>query len=234
MKSIFVTGTDTGVGKTVISASLAAYLSVKRKLDVGVMKPFESGIETVGEKLAGDAWILREAAGARDEMGEINPYVFKAPLAPEAAASMEKRAIDIEFVTALHGRLVERHDTVVVEGAGGLLVPITEGFFYADLIRSWKVPVIIVSRLGLGTINHTMLTERYLRSAGTEVLGVILNDTQGMNDPASRTNQGMLEKYLDVPILGVFPHMPDIFKKGVDRERLAELFEKYINCEPFA
>lgn len=231
MRNIFVTGTDTGVGKTLIAASLAAYLSVKRKLDVGVMKPFESGAVTAGERRAGDAWTLREASGTPDEIGEINPYVFKAPLAPEAAARLEKRAIDMDFVTAVYERLTGRHDVVVVEGAGGLLVPIWEGFFYADLILSWKAPVIVVSRLTLGTINHTLLTNSYLKSAGVKVLGIILNDTQGENDAASQTNPAMLEKYLDVPLLGVFPYMPGIFEKGVDRQRLAELFEMHINCE---
>lgn len=231
MRNIFVTGTDTGVGKTLIAASLAAYLSVKRKLDVGVMKPFESGTETAGERSAKDAWTLREASGSHDDMDEINPYLFKAPLAPEAAALRENAAIDMGFVTATFSKLVNRHDMVVVEGAGGLLVPITEGFFYADLIVSWKVPVIIVSRLTLGTINHTLLTNSYLKSAGVKVLGVILNDTQGENDAASQTNPAMLEKYLNVPLLGVFPYMPGIFEKGVDRQRLAELFEMHINCE---
>jgi len=231
MKSIFVTGTDTGVGKTAISSGLAAYLSVRKGLDVGVMKPFESGIETTGERLSGDTWTLKEASGTRDEISEINPYLFKAPLAPEAAASLEKATIDMGFVTATYNGLVARHDVVVIEGAGGLLVPITEGFFYADLVRSWNTPVVIVSRLTLGTINHTLLTCGHLKSIGVKVLGVILNDTEGENDIASQTNPGMLEKYLDVPLLGVFPHMPGLFEKGVDRERLAELFEKHINCE---
>ncbi len=230
MKSIFVTGTDTGVGKTAISSGLAAYLSVRKGLDVGVMKPFESGIETTGERSTGDTWVLKAASGTRDDISEINPYLFKAPLAPEAAAFQEKATIDMGFVTATYNRLVARHDVVIVEGAGGLLVPIMDGFFYADLVRSWKTPVVIVSRLTLGTINHTLLTCGHLKSIGVKVLGVILNDTDGENDIAARTNPGMLEKYLDVPLLGIFPHTPALFEKGVDREQLASLFEKHIDC----
>lgn len=233
MKSIFVTGTDTGVGKTIISAGLSACLSIKKRLDVGVMKPFESGIESTGERNTGDTWILREASGSRDDASEINPYLFKAPLAPEAAAFMEKATIDLGRVTAAYNRLTARHDVVIVEGAGGVLVPITEGFFYADLIRAWKTPVIVVSRLTLGTINHTLLTCSHLKSIGVRILGVILNDTEGENDIASQTNPGMLEKYLDVPLLGVFPHTHDLFEKGVDRQRLADLFEKHIDCSVF-
>ncbi|MDD3844906.1 MAG: dethiobiotin synthase [Syntrophorhabdaceae bacterium] len=231
MKSIFVTGTDTGVGKTVISSGIAAYLSTRKGLDVGVMKPFESGIETTGERDCGDTWTLKKASGSQDAISEINPYLFKAPLAPEAAASLEKAVIDMNFVTSAYNALAAHHDVVIVEGAGGLLVPITEGFFYADLIRSWNTPVIVVSRLTLGTINHTLLTCAHLKSIGVKVLGVILNDQQGENDVASQTNPGMLEKYLDVPLLGVFPYTPNLFEKGVDRERLAGLFEKHINCE---
>ena len=234
MKSIFITGTDTGVGKTAVSASLAAYLSVKKGLGVGVMKPFESGIEMHGEdRSGGDAWILRGASGTSDEIRDINPYRFNVPLAPEAAAALEGVPIDIDRVTKVYNALLGRHDTVIVEGAGGLLVPIIEGFFYADLIRSWEVPVVVVSRLTLGTINHTLLTTRYLGSIGARVLGVVLNDTEGLSDAASRTNPEMLKKYLDVPLLGVFPHTPDIFENGVDRQRLADIFEKHINCDPF-
>lgn len=230
MKSVFVTGTDTGVGKTIISSSIAAYLSTVKGLDVGVMKPFESGIETAGDRGLDDTWILKTASGSEDDVNEINPYLFKAPLAPEPAAAEENASIDIDLVTSLYDRLAARHDVVIVEGAGGLLVPITERFFYADLIRAWRAPVIVVSRLTLGTINHTLLTCGHLRSIGAKVLGVILNDTEGAGDIASRTNPAMLKKYLDVPLLGVFPHTPDVFEKGVDRKRLADLLVKNIDC----
>lgn len=229
MKSVFITGTDTGVGKTVISASLAAYLSIRKNQDVGVMKPFESGSSPTG----GDAQILREASGTSDDMSDINPYLFPTPAAPEVAARLDNVVIDMDRVTGAYRRLVERHDIVIVEGAGGLLVPISDGFFYADLISSLAVPTIIVSKLSLGTINHTMLTDRYLRAIGVTVIGVILNDTEGNNDVASRTNPDILKKYLDVPLLGIFPHIPDVFAKGVDKEHLAELFERHINCELF-
>lgn len=233
MKDIFVTGTDTGVGKTIISSSVAAYLSVVKGLDVGVMKPFESGIETTDDRGFDDTWTLKKASGSQDTVNEINPYLFKAPLAPEAAAAQENASIDIDFVTSAYHSLTDRHDVVIVEGAGGLLVPITDGFFYADLIRSWQAPVIVVSRLTLGTINHTLLTCNHLRSIGAKVLGVILNDTDGISDIASQTNPAMLKKYLHVPLLGVFPHTPDLFKNGVDRERLADLLAKNIDCSVF-
>jgi dethiobiotin synthetase len=108
-----------------------------------------------------------------------------------------------------------------------------EGFFYADLIGAWNAPVIVVSRLTLGTINHTLLTCGHLKSISAKVLGVILNDTEGADDIASRTNPAMLKKYLDVPLLGIFPHTPGLFERGVDRKRLADLFARNIDCSVF-
>jgi dethiobiotin synthetase len=233
MAGIFVTGTDTGIGKTVISCSLAAYLSLKGHYDVGVMKPFESGIETKNQRTSSDAFALKQASGSTDDIAEINPCIFKAPLAPEAASILENGSIDLGYVTALYQKLINRHDVVIVEGAGGILVPITNGFFFSDLMALWRVKTIVVARLTLGTINHTLLTCRYLRMQGIEVVGVILNDTEGADDPASQTNPGMLEKYLDVPLLGIFPCMPDIFANGVNRENLANIFETNIKIPSF-
>lgn len=231
MKSIFVTGTDTGVGKTAVSCGLAAYLSLRKGCNVGVMKPFESGTDASGQEMAGDAWALKAASGSPDDIRDINPYNFKAPLAPQAAAMLEKADIDIARVTSAYTKLCDRHDVVIIEGAGGILVPIREGYFYSDLMAEWQAPVIIVSRLTLGTINHTLLSCHYLRSIGVTVAGVILNDMLGENDIASRTNPGILAKYLTVPLLGIFPHAPDLVSQGLDRERLASLFEDNINCE---
>ena len=142
-------------------------------------------------------------------LSEISPYTFEAPLAPEAAAKLENIIIDIDMVNRTFQRLLERHDVLVVEGAGGVLVPISKGFFFCDLMKAWDIPVIIVSRLGLGTINHTLLTNVFLQSMGISVLGVILNDTEGVKDIAAKTNPEMLQQYLNVPILGIFPHLEE-------------------------
>lgn len=233
MKSIFITGTDTGVGKTAVACSLAAYLSLRAGRDVGVMKPFESGGEASGPEMTGDAWALKASSGSADDMSDINPYNFKAPLAPQAAAMRENADIDIGRVMSAYRRLCGRHDVVIVEGAGGILVPVREGYFYSDLMADMNAPVVIVSRLTLGTINHTLLSCRYLKTVGVAVSGVILNDMTGEKDMASETNPGILEKYLDVPLLGIFPHMPDLFMHGIDRERLADIFEKNIKCDVF-
>ena len=232
MKAIFITGTDTGVGKTIISAGLCAFLSLKTGFNVGVMKPFESGLQKMeGDTLSRDAAFLKEASGASDSLDEINPYTFEAPLAPEAAAKFENIIIDIEKINETFKRLIERHDVLVVEGAGGVLVPISKGFFFCDLMKNWDTPVIIVSRLGLGTINHTLLTSNFLQLLGITVLGVILNDTDGRNDIAAETNPEMLKQYLKVPLLGVFPHLEEYDGKAIKREFLADTFADHIDTK---
>ncbi len=232
MKTIFVTGTDTGVGKTTVTSAMVAFLSLRKKLNVGVMKPFESGLSK-GDKdlLPWDAICLREASGSADDLNLISPYTFEAPLAPEVAAQLENVTIDLDVVDRIYRTIQSAHDLVVIEGAGGVMVPIRKNFFYVDLIQRWNAPTLIVSRLGLGTINHTLLTVHLLKERGASILGVILNNTGGLSDVAARTNPDVLKEYLDVPVFGIFPHVKDLLKGSLDRERMADLFEKHINVD---
>ncbi len=234
MKAFFVTGTDTGVGKTIVTSAITAYCSLKKHLDVGVMKPFESGLPALaGDDASGDALLLKEASGSRDALSVIRPYAFEAPLAPEAASEREHVEIDIAVVDAIYRRLAQSHDVLFVEGAGGILAPIRRDFFFIDLVKDWKIPVLIVSRLGLGTINHTLLTCRYLHHEGVAVAGVVLNDTDDAADPAKGHNTEMLSRYLDAPLLGVFPHRSGMAGPHIDRERLARLAGQYLDMKPF-
>jgi dethiobiotin synthetase len=232
MKVIFVTGTDTGVGKTVISSSISAFFSLRKKMNVGVMKPFESGLsKTDKDLLPWDAICLREASGSNDDLNIISPYTFESPVAPEVAAMLEHVNIDMTMVDKIFHNLRKSHDLLVIEGAGGVLVPIRENYFFADLIQKWNAPTLIVSRLGLGTINHTLLTNHLLKERGVKVLGVILNNTDGLGDLPAQTNPDILRKYLDIPILGIFPHVKDLLKGSVDRERMADILVKNINTD---
>jgi len=232
MKTIFVTGTDTGVGKTTVTSAMVAFLSLRKKFNVGVMKPFESGLSK-GDKdlLPWDAICLREASGSADDLNLISPYTFEAPLAPEVAAQLENVTIDLDVVDRIYRTIQSAHDLVVIEGAGGVMVPIRKNFFYVDLIQRWNAPTLIVSRLGLGTINHTLLTVHLLKERGASILGEILNNTGGLSDVAGRTNPDVLKEYLDVPVFGIFPHVKDLLKGSLDRERMADLFEKHINVD---
>ena len=230
MMPVFITGTDTGVGKTTVTSSLSAFLSLRKKMNVGVMKPFESGLSKRDKDLLPwDAICLREASGSNDDLDDISPYAFEAPLAPEVAANMEHIQIDMDIVDRIYHKIMKKHDVVIIEGAGGVLVPIKKDFFYVDLIKKWEAPTIIISRLGLGTINHTLLTNNFLQSKGVKVLGVILNDNDGTGDLAAQTNPEVLKRYLNVPILGIFPYVQGLLKEGMDRESLAGIFEKNID-----
>ena len=233
MQSVFITGTDTGVGKTLIASCICAYCSLRKGFDVGVMKPFESGLSLHGKDLLPwDAITLKEASGSQDDLALINPYAFEAPLAPEAASEREHVRIDLETVDRIYEKLLKAHDILIIEGAGGILVPIRNNFFFLDLVKRWDVPVLIVSRLGLGTINHTLLTYARCKREGIRVVGVILNNSEGRDDIAAKTNPSILQKYLDDPILGIFPYNEVLSKGKPDREMLARSAEKSINMEP--
>jgi len=196
------------------------------------MKPFESGLPAAErDKLPRDAAFLKMASGAKDVLDEINPYIFEAALSPEAASNLEHIDIDLGRVGRIFSLLRERHDILVIEGAGGVLVPIRKGFHFADLIKSWDIPVIVVSRLGLGTINHTLLTNAFLQSMGIPVLGVILNNINGEDDIAAKTNPDILRHYLNVPIFGIFPQINIPPAQAVIRELLADTFARHIDTE---
>jgi dethiobiotin synthetase len=220
-QGLFITGTDTGVGKTVVAAGLAALLR-KSGLDVGVMKPIETGcISRRGERIAADARFLLRAAGADDPMDQVCPYRFKIPAAPLVAAEQEGETIDLDHIEDTYRRLSSRHHVMVVEGIGGLLTPITPTETVMDLARRLKLPLIIVAHTRLGTLNHTLLTVRYAQQAKASVMGIILNRTgRASRSLAERTNPEVLSRLCSVPILGTIPFMSGI---SVEKGRLGRV-----------
>jgi dethiobiotin synthetase len=233
MKPVFVTGTDTGIGKTVVTCGLTAFFSLRKGLNVGVMKPLEAGLTLHGKDLLPwDAILLKEASGSQDDLSLINPYCFESPLAPETASELEHVRIDLEMLDRIYSQLTASHDLLFIEGAGGILVPIMKNFFYVDLMKRWDVCALVIARLGLGTINHTLLTCRYLKQEGISIAGVILNDNEGKKDLAAKTNPEMLRRYLDVPLLGVFPHLEPVPKGLPDRALLASIIDRCIDTRP--
>jgi dethiobiotin synthetase len=199
-KGIFIAGTDTSVGKTHVAGGLAAALRAQGK-DVGVFKPFESG---VGSGHA-DYQYLKEISGSRDPDEWICPYRFEEALAPMVAAERAGIAIDWCVVTDCFESIAVKHDFVIVEGAGGLLVPLAEGKTNLDLIRECEFPVLLVARLGLGTINHTLLSLEALATRKIECIGIVLNQTTETAGVAEETNPSVLEKLANVPVLGTVP-----------------------------
>ena len=195
-----ITGTDTDVGKTFISTVLLAMLR-GRGLSVAAMKPVETGVKA--DDPASDAMRLREAAGEDDALDLVRPILLSEPLAPWVALSRSGGAVDLNALDAAFQRLSEGRDAVLVEGAGGLLVPLTRDLAYDGLFVGWGLDLIVVAGNRLGTINHTLLTVRAAHDAGLRVRGVVLNALGPVSKGiAERTNLEALVELLEpVPVL---------------------------------
>lgn len=203
MRGIFVAGTDTGVGKTCVAGGLAQAFK-KRGVDVGVFKPFESGVGS-GHS---DSEYLKKMAGVEDPIHWISPVRFDEALAPLVASERIGTEINWCEITDGFEAIATRHNFMIVEGCGGLLVPLAEAKTNIDLIRECEFPVLLVARLGLGTINHTLLSLECLEHHQIRCLGVVLNQTTPEKGLAEETNPEALKKLMKVPLLQVLPHQP--------------------------
>ena len=217
--AVFVTGTDTGVGKTVATHVLALLLRNKR-CDVGVMKPVQCG--------GHDAQSLRRALTLKDPLADINPYHAKEALSPHIAFKRQQIHFEPGRVAEHFARIKARHGFTLVEGAGGLLVPITDEYLMLDLIRDLGLGVVVVARLGLGTINHTLLTIRTAQENGLAVRGIIFNEfgADGSGIP-EKTNPEIIQQMSRVPVLGILPH----FKK-MNNHNLLQQARGRIDVQP--
>jgi len=203
VRSLFVTGTDTGVGKTFVTCAIAAALREGRR-DVGVMKPIASGCTRGpdGHLSSEDADLLIEASVTGDPMDLVMPVAFEPPLAPSAAARESGISFDRHKVMAAYKTLAEKHEILLVEGVGGLLVPLDGRYTVRDLISDMHADVLVVSRDALGTINHTALTIESVRAAALEVVGVVLNaPSADPSDVSSATNAEEIERLARVAVL---------------------------------
>jgi len=220
-RGIFVTGTDTGIGKTIVSATLARLLALSG-LSVGVMKPVTSGCEERDGRLVSlDAELVCWGAGI-PLTTESAPYLMKAPLAPSVAASLEGIEIDVAAIKATYQRLAEQYDIVIVEGAGGLLVPVTGSFLMSDLAKELGLPILVVARPNLGTVNHTLLTTSCAAHLGLEVKGVVINRFPDEPDQAEETAAPLIESLCAAPLLGL---LPDVAGRN-DRETVELVVSK--------
>ena len=223
MKSLFIAGTDTGVGKTIIAGALASALKIKG-LRVGVMKPISCGSRE-------DAEFLMACAGVKEPLDLANPIFLRHPISPNVASAMEKKKIDLMKITRALAIFKKRYECLVIEGCGGLLVPVTplfawpasagrskgsrqasggvtDQFFVIDLIPLMKAETILVSRSGLGAINHSLLSLEALKRRKIKPLGIIFNRLNG--GPFSipeQTNSRVISQIAKIPSLGVFPYM---------------------------
>jgi dethiobiotin synthetase len=177
-------------------------------IDVGVMKPVETGCPIRQGRLRPlDALMLREAAGSRDALDLINPYRFREPVAPMVAAERLGRRIDVERLLERFDRLADRHAMMLVEGAGGLLVPITDETSCLDLAARVRLPLLIVIGSRLGAINHARLTVETALHARVPVAGAIVNRATAERSLARTTNLSAFRRLLPIPVLGEIPHL---------------------------
>ncbi len=212
MRGLFVTATDTGVGKTEVACALVAAARAAG-LDVGAMKPAQAGTAP-GEP--SDADRLGAAAGGGDPPELVCPYRLAAPLAPAVAARLEGREIRLDRILAVAGALAARHAALVVEGAGGLLVPLTERETFADLAVALGLPVLVVARAGLGTVNHVALTVEALAARRLRLAGVVLNRNAAAEDPSVPHNAAEIERLTGARVLASLPYLHDIAARERD------------------
>lgn len=215
--SLFITATDTNVGKTVIASALALGLK-ERGIACGVMKPVQCG--------GNDAAVLRATSQVGDPLEIINPYFFKNPLSPHLASRLERRRLSIRKILRCYELLRKRYEFLIVEGAGGILVPLNTKFFVADMIREMGIATVIVARAGLGTINHTLLTIEAAKRRNITVAGVIFNQSErGPLTICEKDNPLIIHELSKVKILG-FVAYADMRRQSVREQALRQIASK--------
>jgi len=223
-QGFFITGTDTGVGKTVVTACLLS-LYRKHQLNVGVMKPIETGVDPECSSSANsDAKFLMEVSQCSDPLSHVCPVRLKTAASPYQAAKIENRSIDIDQIIENFRLLADKYENLLVEGIGGLLVPLQSNYLVCDLIRDLGLPLLVVSHNALGTLNHTLLTLRVAQQEGIAVRGVILNRMEpGDNDEIERGHAEIITELSGVPVLGEIPFLGNISESSFTPELLARL-----------
>jgi dethiobiotin synthetase len=222
-QGIFITGTDTGVGKTIVAATLARLLRI-RGVNVGVMKPVTSGCREEGVRLVSDdALLLAQAAGIECS-SDVAPYLLCEPLAPSEAAKLDGVRIDFGHIRECYDRMAAAHDVVIVEGAGGLMVPLAGGLLVADLVKELGLPLIVVARPGLGTINHTVLTCYAAQQLGLSVAGVIINNFPEQPGLAEKGAPHQIGALCGTAVLGVWPR-----KERNEQKEIVDLLASWLD-----
>lgn len=230
-KGIFITGTDTGVGKTFVAVGLITALK-KLGYSVCPMKPVETGCRSLNGRLVpADALKLICAAEVDEPLNSINPYRFRQPVAPAVAAGLEGVVINKQKIFSAYRQLSDKYDITFVEGAGGIMVPIWRNYLFLDFIKDLKLPVVIVARLGLGTINHTLLSIEAARNRGINVLGVVLNDAlKTGNDISVKTNMQVIEHIGRIPVMGKVAYFKNT-RTYTYQKVFRQFAEKILSCD---
>jgi dethiobiotin synthetase len=194
-KGIFVTATDTEVGKTYVSCKIAEALK-NLNINVGVFKPVSSGDRN-------DAKELIKSSQIKESVEKVTPVFFKNPMSPYSASLIENKIFNLKKVYSCFKYFLDKYKFVIVEGVGGVLVPLKKDFFVSDLIKNFKLPVIVVARHNLGTINHTLLTVEQLKKSNQKILGIILNGNKNKKDISCQTNETLIKKITKLNVLSL-------------------------------
>ena len=218
VKGIFITGTDTDVGKTVITACVTTALMRKGK-KVAVYKPVQCG-NLLKEKIKSPDLALVRSLSGIPENCLFNDYSFKFASSPHLAAELENRKVNAKIIKNHFKELSKRFDYILAEGAGGLMVPLTRSYMVLDLISDLSVPALVVSRAGLGTINHTTLTINALKSKKIKIIGVVMNCFKG--GKVEEDDKKIIHQLNDVPVIGCVPYSKTL-------KKLADNFEAYVD-----
>ncbi len=214
MRAVLITATDTGVGKTFISYNLV-YALKERGVKVGYLKPIETDVKDVPQ----DGSLLCSLTG--QDLEEAVPVRYSLPLSPYAGILEERRDFSLADLKEHYLRLLERYEFLVVEGAGGIAVPIKRDYNYAHLALDWRLPILLVARAGLGTLNHTYLSYFYAKSMGLNILGIVMNGFEG-KDVSERTNPIIVEELTGIKPLQV-PRVDGLILESSLRDSLVSL-----------
>lgn len=222
MNSLFITGTDTDVGKTYVTAGLAVTFR-KMGIDVGIMKPFAAGTPQKKGFKSEDVEILSNAAQVNDPESLVNPQFFPIPASPYTAWKTLKTKPKTTTVLSNFKKLSKIHEMILVEGMGGAMTPITDDYYVTNLIKDMKIPTVIVTRTKVGTVNHTIMTVKMCEKYKIPIKGIIINDFDSDGYKTKELARD-LKNILKVPILGAIPFIDDLSDSS-----LYGIFKKNLN-----
>lgn len=226
MKAYFITGTDTGVGKTSFTAGLAGSMH-NMGIDVGVMKPIATGYTNKSGFKSSDVAKLVETACVKDPESLINPIFLSLPTSPYDATKLLELSVDMSLIFERFKKLLSLHEILLVEGIGGIMTPITKNFFVADMIKAMGIDTIIVTRATIGTLNHTVMTCKMCKEYGIGIRGLVINNFDEKGTPAEKNSPSTLYELTNIPILGTIPFIKDLN----DSDKLIEYIEKNIDVK---
>jgi dethiobiotin synthetase len=224
LKHLFITGTDTDVGKTFVTAGIAAALKKIGK-DIGIMKPFAAGTPQKTGYKSEDVQLLAKAAQTNDSEDLINPYFFEIYASPFTATKSLGIQFDVKVVIDSFKKLTSLHDIVLVEGIGGAMTPILKNYFVTDLIKEMNLETILITSSRIGTVNHTIMTCKMCQNYGIKICGIIINvlDSKGYSLDVLKRD---LEELTNIPVIGSIPYMEDF-----DLEKLSQIISSNISLK---